>query len=100
MAKKSSIEKNNRRRKLSKKYSSRRARLRAIALAGAHDILAAVEFALQLHHGLAELFVEIIVVGLDFGAELGVDPARLAGGDPQAGGNAAQRLGDAHSQSL
>ena len=31
MAKKSSIEKNNRRRKLSKKYSSRRARLRAIA---------------------------------------------------------------------
>ena len=31
MAKKSSIEKNNRRRKLSKKYSGRRARLRAIA---------------------------------------------------------------------
>ena len=31
MAKKSSIEKNNRRRKLTKKYSSRRARLRAIA---------------------------------------------------------------------
>jgi small subunit ribosomal protein S14 len=31
MAKKSSIEKNNRRRRLTKKYSSRRARLRAIA---------------------------------------------------------------------
>ena len=31
MAKKSSIEKNNRRRKLSKKYSGRRARLKAIA---------------------------------------------------------------------
>jgi small subunit ribosomal protein S14 len=31
MAKKSSIEKNNRRRKLSKKYSGRRSRLRAIA---------------------------------------------------------------------
>src|SRR3979411_2866638 len=31
MAKKSSIEKNNRRRKLSKKYSSRRSRLKAIA---------------------------------------------------------------------
>src|SRR5260370_4552396 len=31
MAKKSAIEKNNRRRKLSKKYSGRRARLRAIA---------------------------------------------------------------------
>jgi small subunit ribosomal protein S14 len=31
MAKKSSIEKNSRRRKLSKKYSARRARLRAIA---------------------------------------------------------------------
>src|SRR5262249_16017205 len=31
MAKKSSIEKNNRRRKLSKKYSGRRARVRAIA---------------------------------------------------------------------
>src|SRR5512146_1346606 len=31
MAKKSAIEKNNRRRKMSKKYSSRRARLRAIA---------------------------------------------------------------------
>ena len=31
MAKKSSIEKNNRRRKLTKKYSSRRARLKAIA---------------------------------------------------------------------
>jgi small subunit ribosomal protein S14 len=31
MAKKSSIEKNNRRRKLSKKYSGRRGRLRAIA---------------------------------------------------------------------
>ena len=31
MAKKSSIEKNNRRRKLSKKYSSRRSRLRAVA---------------------------------------------------------------------
>ena len=32
MAKKSSIEKNNRRRKLTKKYSGRRARLKAIAL--------------------------------------------------------------------
>jgi small subunit ribosomal protein S14 len=32
MAKKSSIEKNNRRRKLSKKYSGRRARLKAIAM--------------------------------------------------------------------
>ena len=31
MAKKSAIEKNNRRRKMSKKYSSRRTRLRAIA---------------------------------------------------------------------
>jgi small subunit ribosomal protein S14 len=31
MAKKSSIEKNNRRRKLSKKYSPRRARLKAVA---------------------------------------------------------------------
>ena len=31
MAKKSSIEKNNRRRKLTKKYSSRRSRLKAIA---------------------------------------------------------------------
>jgi small subunit ribosomal protein S14 len=31
MAKKSSIEKNNRRRKLSKRYSARRSRLRAIA---------------------------------------------------------------------
>jgi small subunit ribosomal protein S14 len=32
MAKKSSIEKNNRRRKLSKKYSGRRSRLKAIAM--------------------------------------------------------------------
>ena len=32
MAKKSSIEKNNRRRRLSKKYSGRRARLKAIAM--------------------------------------------------------------------
>ena len=31
MAKKSSIEKNNRRRKLTKKYSSRRSRLKAVA---------------------------------------------------------------------